>query len=63
MADIRLSNEETALWKEVGSRGDAFREATRARGFEQARLSGKMTEIIDYQEAMVDSISAHEPVP
>jgi hypothetical protein len=63
MKDIRLDKAETLLFQEVGSRGDAFRRATRDRGLEQARVAGKMVEILGSDGAMVDSIPVSEPVP
>lgn len=47
MSDVKLSDEETALFHETGSRGDAFRSATKDRAEEQARTSRKMSEIVD----------------
>jgi len=61
MADIKLSDPESALWREVGSRGDAFRKATRDRAIEQVRLSGKMTEIVDYEDRMLESVDLAGP--
>ena len=63
MADIRLSNPESVLWREVGSRGDAFRRATRDRATEQVRLTGKQTEVLDYDGQMLDSIDLTSPNP
>ena len=54
MSDIKLSDEEAALFRETGSRGDAFREATQDRAGEQARTTGKLSEIVD-GEGMLDA--------
>jgi hypothetical protein len=63
MPDIRLSDPESALWREVGTRGDAFRRATRDRASEQLRLHGRMIEILDYDGRMLDSIKNSDPSP
>ena len=63
MADIRLDLNEAALWNEVGSRGDAFRAATRDRAAERVRLTGKMTEVITANDGMVDAVAAGDPIP
>ena len=53
MSDIRLDSTEAALWREVGSRGDAFRRGIQDRAAEQTRLTGRMQEIIDSEGHMV----------
>ncbi len=59
--DIRLDEAETALWHEPGSRGEAFRRATRDRAAEQIRLHGHMVEILDADGIMVDAIGVATP--
>jgi hypothetical protein len=63
MADIKLNDPESALWREVGSRGDAFRSAVRDRAVEQVRLTGTMTEILDYEGRMLESVDLAGPTP
>jgi hypothetical protein len=63
MIDIKLDEQETALFNEVGSRGDYFRAATRDRAFEQVRRTGQMIEIVSATGRMLDNISITEPVP
>ena len=63
MSDIKLNENETALWNEVGSRGDLFRAAMRDRAHEQTRVSGKMTEICDPVGRMLDAVQTDDPVP
>lgn len=64
MSDIKLNEEESALFNEVGSRGDAFRQATEDRAAEAARLDrGKMIEVQDTDGVMVDNIAAGNPDP
>ena len=47
MANIRLDEGETELVNEVGSRGDAFREAVRGRAEEEVRVSQRSSSTID----------------
>jgi hypothetical protein len=63
MSDIKLNESETALWNEVGSRGDLFRAAMRDRAHEQTRVSGQMTEICDPIGRMLDAVQRTDPVP
>lgn len=63
MANIRLDDAETALWNEVGSRGDAFRAATMDRAAEEVRVSGRRSDVIDDDGKMVESRMGKEPVP
>ena len=63
MADIRLNDAESALWNEVGTRGDAFRRATHDRASEQLRLHGRLIEILDYDGRMLDSVKIPDPAP
>jgi hypothetical protein len=60
MSDIKLTENESALWHEVGSRGDLFRAAMRDRAVEQTRLSGRMTEICDPIGRMLDAVQPPE---
>lgn len=62
MSDIKLTENESALWHEVGSRGDLFRAAMRDRAHEQTRLSGRMTEICDPIGRMLDAVQPADPV-
>lgn len=62
MSDIKLDENESALWYEVGSRGDLFRAAMRDRAHEQTRLSGRMTEICDPVGRMLDAVQPADPV-
>ena len=61
--NIRLDPNETALWNEVGSRGDHFRAAMRDRAGEQARITKQMSEIIDSGGDMVDGVKVSDPLP
>lgn len=61
--NIRLDENETALWNEVGSRGDHFRAATRDRASEQTRLTNQMSEIISSAGEMLDSVKVTDSVP
>ena len=64
MSDIKLDDAESALFNEVGSRGDAFRQAIEDRAAEASRLDrGKMIEVKDGDGKMVDNTSAGEPDP
>jgi hypothetical protein len=63
MADIRLDKAETALWNEVGSRGEAYRGAIRDRASDQVQTTGKMTEVLDGAGGMLDSIAKDQPGP
>jgi len=62
MSDIKLSSNESALWHEVGSRGDLFRAAMRDRAHEETRRSGRMTEICDAVGRMLDAVQPADPV-
>ena len=53
MRDIKLSDDELALWNEAGPRGDAFRAAIRDRAAESVDNTGKMVEILEPHGAMV----------
>ena len=53
MRDIKLSDDELALWNEVGPRGDAFRAATRDRAAVAVDNTGKMVEILEPDGQMV----------
>ncbi len=64
MKDIKLDEAESALFHEVGTRGDAFRQATQDRAAEASRLDrGKIIETKDQDGRMVDNISAADPDP
>jgi hypothetical protein len=63
MADVKLDRNEQALWNEVGSRGDAFRQATRDRAAEQVRTDGKMTEVLGDYGQMEDHQDKGDPDP
>jgi len=63
MADIKLNDPESALWREVGARGDAFRNAIRDRAIEQVRLTGMMSEILDDEGRMLESVDLAGPTP
>ncbi len=63
MADIKLDKSETALWNEVGSRGEHFRAAIRDRAVEEVRVSRQVSRVIDSEEQTVDLYSAADPVP
>jgi len=63
MADIRLDKGETALWNEVGSRGEHFRSAIRDRAVEEVRVSRHVSRLIDSEERTIDLYSAADPVP
>ena len=63
MADIKLDETETALWNEVGERGDEFRRATRDRASEELRLREQMVEVVDSAGAMMDSVAPSDPDP
>lgn len=58
MADIKLGKSEQALFEEVGSRGDHFREAVRDRAGEQVHKTGRMSEITADGEQMLDVVMA-----
>jgi len=58
MAHIRLDDKESALWNEVGSRGDYFRQALRDRAIEEVRLTGQMSQILDHSGTMLDAVRA-----
>ena len=62
-ADIGLDADELALWNEVGSRGDAFRRAIRDRADEKVRQGGKMIEIVDGDDQILDSRDTRDPDP
>ena len=62
-ADIGLDPNELALWNEVGSRGDAFRLAMRERADEKVRQGGKMIEIVDGDDQILDSRDSRDPDP
>jgi hypothetical protein len=55
MPDIELDEGETELQSEVGSRGDAFREATRDRVAEAVRTSRRQTDVIDSEGNVLDA--------
>lgn len=61
MSDIKLSPEELALFSEVGSRGDYFREATRDRAVQQVNETGRTSEITSDGGSMVDVVLAPAP--
>ncbi len=61
MSDIKLSPEELALFSEVGSRGDYFREATRDRAVQQVNETGRTSEITSDGGSMVDVVLAPDP--
>lgn len=61
--NIRLDANETALWNEVGSRGDHFRAAMRDRASEQTRLTKQMSEIIGSDGDMLDSVKVSDELP
>ena len=56
MADIKLDHEEMALFNEVGSRGDYFREATMDRAAQQVNETGRMSEVTNLIGTMVDAV-------
>lgn len=61
--NIRLDENETALWNEVGSRGDHFRAAMRDRASEQVRLTKQMSEILSSAGEMLESVKVTDSVP
>ena len=63
MADIKLDDNESAVWNEVGTRGDAFRKATLDRADEQARVSGRTSEVVDEEGQRVDAVRKPEFEP
>ena len=61
MADIKLDDKETALWKEVGSRGDAFRRAIHDRAADESHATGHVSAILDENRSMVDAVEPKDP--
>jgi hypothetical protein len=63
MSSIKLTPAEQALFEEVGSRGDYFREATRDRAADEVNRTGRMSEITTEGGQMLDAVmpAAHEP--
>lgn len=62
MADIELDSKEQSLFNEVGSRGDAFREAVRDEAAAQVDETGQMSEITGSGE-MLDAVMAPDSPP
>jgi hypothetical protein len=60
---IRLDKSETALWNEVGTRGDFFRAAIRDRASAQVSLTKQMVEIRDASGEMLHFVQESDPVP
>jgi hypothetical protein len=60
MPHIKMDEAETALFKEVGERGDAFRRAMHNREAELVRSKGWMVEAVDAAGAMVDHVTGAE---
>lgn len=56
MSDIKLDNDEQALFNEVGSRGDYFREAMRDRAAQQVNETGRMSEITTTGGSLLDDV-------
>lgn len=63
MADIKLDEAETALWNEVGSRGDAFRRSVDERVEEQLRITGRLTDVLDEARTIVEAVEPASPAP
>lgn len=63
MANIKLTPEEQALFEEVGSRGDYFREAIRDRAADQVNQTDRMSEITTEGGTMLDVVMPQPPVP
>lgn len=62
MTSIKL-DEATALWNEVGARGDQFRRAIRARASEEVRVNKDTIDVINQTESMEDSVDLSNPAP
>lgn len=60
MPHIKMDPAETALFNEVGERGDAFRRAMHDREAELVREQGWMVEAVDSAGAVVDSVTGAE---
>jgi len=60
MPHIKMDEGETALFHEVGERGDAFRRALRDREAELVRGQGWMVEAVDPDGTMVDHVTGAE---
>jgi hypothetical protein len=60
MPHIKMDEAETALFNEVGERGDAFRRAMRDREAELVGSQGWMVEAVDSAGAMVDHVTGAE---
>jgi hypothetical protein len=60
MRQIKMDEGETALWKETGTRGSAFRRGMHYRASELVRERGGVVEIVDDNDAMVDNTLAAE---
>lgn len=58
MADIKLDPDELALFAEVGSRGDYFREAIGDRAAQQVNETGRMSEITTEGGSLIDAVMA-----
>jgi hypothetical protein len=58
MADIKLDPAEQALFNEVGSRGDYFREAIRDRAADQVATTRRMSEITTEGGQVLDVVPA-----
>ena len=63
MADIKLTPEEQALFEEVGSRGDYFRESIRDKAADQVDQTDRMSEITTEGGTMLDVVMPESPVP
>lgn len=63
MADIKLTPEEQALYDEVGSRGDYFRQAIRDKAADQVEQTDRMSEITTEGGTMLDVVMPAPPVP
>ncbi len=63
MADLKLTPDEQALFNEVGSRGDYFREAIRDKAADQVNQTGRMSEITTEGGQMLDVVMPEPPVP
>ena len=61
MSDVKLDPAELALFAEVGSRGDYFREATRDRAAQQVNETGRFSEITTQGGQMVDVVMGSDP--
>lgn len=58
MADIKLDPAELALYDEVGTRGDYFREAVRDKAAQEVNVTGQRSEITSEGGRMVDVVMA-----